>query len=79
MADLYSISYLYLGTIGFLSAFLIGSLSSFVIYKLGYAQGPEKLPKKVLFPAIDRHFPRDFEANPEVSKNSEGDEEESSL
>ena len=79
MADLYSISYLYLGTIGFLSAFLIGSLASLIVYKLGYAQGPEKLPKKVLFPAIDRHFPRDFEEKPEVSENYKGKEEESSL
>ena len=32
IAELYSISYLYLGTIGFLSAFLVGSISSYIVW-----------------------------------------------
>ena len=36
-------------------------VASFIFYHVGYAPGPEKLPKNVLFPIIDRKVAREYE------------------
>ena len=50
------------------SFILIGSwelkllkVASFIFHHVGYAPDPEKLPKNVLFPIIDRKIVREYE------------------
>ena len=74
IAEFYSISYLYLGTIGFLSAFLIGSIASLLVFKLGYGRHPEDVPKNVFFPAIDRRIKRRNDNDEKMDENSEKSE-----
>lgn len=37
------------------------TVASFIFYHVGYAPGPKKLPKNVLFPIIDRKIFREYE------------------
>ena len=52
IADLYSISYMYLGVFGVIVTFLVGILVSLISGK----QDPSKLHPGVLFPPIERKF-----------------------
>ena len=70
IANLYWMSYMYMGTIGFIVTFVVGSIVS------AFTNGcikhkPKDLPKNVLLPCIDRMFPR----NKEEVKNPYEDKE----
>jgi len=57
IAEYYSISYMYLGTLGLSVTLIVGTITSFFVY-LKKRHSPCDLPKGVLFPAIDRMFKR---------------------
>lgn len=57
IAEFYSISYMHLGTVGFLSTVIFGSIVSWMVYCVK-RHSPNDLPHRVFFPAIDRRFER---------------------
>ena len=56
IADFYSISYMYLGTLGLLTTVIIGIIS-YMVFCVNH-HSPSDLPIGVLFPAIDKRFKR---------------------
>jgi sodium-coupled monocarboxylate transporter 8/12 len=69
--NLYFLSYMYLGTVGFIVCILVGTVVSFMTG----AQNPHQLPKNVLFPYLDRQFDRSHRSEEYGEKSS--DEKES--
>lgn len=57
IANLYWISYMYMGTIGFITTFVVGSIVSLLTNRC-IKHKPENLPKYVLLPCIDKMFQR---------------------
>ncbi|CAG5102523.1 Oidioi.mRNA.OKI2018_I69.chr1.g340.t1.cds [Oikopleura dioica] len=76
VAQLYAISYLYLGTLGLVTNLVVGSLVSFIICRVKKIS-PNQLPKIVLFPALDRLFSREeVDKSPLSVRNVAFDDEE---
>ena len=67
IANLYWISYMYMGTIGFIVTIVVASIVS-VITNRWLGQRPEDLPKNVLLPCIDKRFPRRTKSTKNESK-----------
>ena len=57
VAEYYSISYLYIGTVGLVVSGIVGSIVSWRVY-CKKKHSPYDLPPNVLFPPIDKMFPR---------------------
>jgi len=72
--SVYWLSYMLLGTVGFVTCFVTGSLVSV----LTGGQDPRKLPSNVLLPVIDRQFER-FTESDELSLASCKDDPDKSL
>ena len=76
IAEFYSISYLYLGTVGVVTTILISSIISGILVCTG-KYSPKNLPEKVLFKPIDDLIPRtvqpkkDFEKSEDSTKSEE--------
>jgi len=62
MANFYTMSYLYLGTLGLVMAFSVGSIVSCIVCHITN-KSPNDLPPRVLFPPIDKMFPRNENKN----------------
>ena len=72
IANLYWMSYMYMGTIGFMTTFVVGSVISFLTNGC-INHEPKLLPKNILLPCIDRMFPRykEMVTNPYEDKELE--------
>ena len=76
IAEFYSISYLYLGTVGVVTTILISSIISGILVCTG-KYSPKNLPENVLFKPIDDLIPRtvqpkkDFEKSEDSTKSEE--------
>ena len=77
IAEFYSISYLYLGTLGMLTTFILGSATSAIVYCVK-RHSPKDLPEKVLFPPLDRRFPRYLSEREKETHQSESKEKNES-
>ena len=77
LAEFYSISYLYLGTVGMVSTVFVGCFVSWLVYRRN-KHSPNDLPPHVLFPPIDRMFPRNQKHWESTEKELEKDKELSS-
>ena len=60
VAEYYSISYLYIGTVGLVVTGIVGSIVSYLVC-CKTKHSPHDLPPNVLFPPIDKMFPRNGE------------------
>ena len=77
LAEFYSISFLYVGTIGLVVTVFVGCFVSWLVY-CKKKHSPNDLPPRVLFPPIDRMFPRNGKDCKNIEKELEKDKELSS-
>jgi len=72
IAEFYSISYMYLGTLGLLTTVIVGCTISAIIQCTRWRVDPRELPKGVLFPPLDRKYKR-YDSRKSSSENYQGD------